>query len=45
METCRSFYEQLRSGAAPWVVQQMSNTYGEMPDDPSAFTYWMAMVG
>lgn len=42
---CRAFYEHLKSGTAPWVVQQLNNAYGSMPSDPSTFSYWMAMVG
>lgn len=45
MATCREFYDQLKDGTAPWVVQQLNNTYGSMPEDPSTFGYWMAVVG
>lgn len=44
MQVCRDFYDQLRSGTAPWVVQQLNNTYGVMPADPSTFSFWMAVV-
>ncbi|ORY23131.1 PUA-like domain-containing protein [Naematelia encephala] len=44
MAMCRSFIEQLRSGSAPWLLQRLNNTYGSMPDDPSEFSYWMALV-
>lgn len=44
MQTCRDFYEQLKTGTAPWVVQQLNSTYGTMPADPSTFSYWMATV-
>jgi len=44
MSVCRDFYEQLRSGAAPWVVQQLNTTYGTMPDHPGSFSFWMALV-
>lgn len=44
MQVCRDFYDQLRSGTAPWVVQQLNNTYGAMPTDPSTFSFWMAVV-
>lgn len=44
MNICRSFIEQLRSGSAPWLLQRLNNTYGTMPDDPSEFSYWMALV-
>ncbi|KAG8968560.1 hypothetical protein FRC03_006960 [Tulasnella sp. 419] len=44
MQICRDFYEQIKSGAAPWVVQQLNNTYGAMPEDLSTFTFWMALL-
>ncbi|KAG8956687.1 hypothetical protein FRC04_000165 [Tulasnella sp. 424] len=44
MATCREFYDQLKDGTAPWVVQQLNNTYGSMPEDPSTFGYWMAVL-
>ncbi|KAG8902295.1 hypothetical protein FRB99_004657 [Tulasnella sp. 403] len=44
MDTCRDFYDQLKSGTAPWVVRQLNNAYGAMPTDPSTFSFWMAMV-
>lgn len=44
MTICRAFIEQLRSGSAPWLLQRLNNTYGTMPDDPSEFSYWMALV-
>lgn len=42
--TCKAFIEQLRSGSAPWLLQRLNNTYGPMPEDPSLFSYWMALV-
>lgn len=44
METCREFYDQLKDGTAPWVVQQLNSTYGPMPEDPSTFGFWMAVL-
>ncbi|KAG9015426.1 hypothetical protein FRB94_000030 [Tulasnella sp. JGI-2019a] len=44
MQICREFYEQLRNGTAPWVVQQLNNTYGAMPTDSSTFSFWMAVL-
>ena len=44
MAICRSFIDQLRSGSAPWLLQRLNHTYGSMPDDPSEFSYWMALV-
>jgi Lon protease-like protein len=44
MHMCREFLEQLRRGTAPWVVQRLNNTYGPMPTEPAAFSFWMALV-
>ncbi|KAK8858937.1 hypothetical protein IAR55_003168 [Kwoniella newhampshirensis] len=44
MSVCRAFIDQLRSGSAPWLLQRLNNTYGSMPEDPSEFSYWMALV-
>lgn len=44
MMICKAFIEQLRSGSAPWLLQRLNNTYGTMPEDPSEFSYWMALV-
>jgi len=44
MSTCQSFLDRLREGTAPWVVQRLSNTVGAMPTDPSAFSFWVALV-
>lgn len=44
MASCKAFIEQLRSGSAPWLLQRLNNTYGPMPDDPSLFSFWMALV-
>ncbi|WWD17561.1 hypothetical protein CI109_102002 [Kwoniella shandongensis] len=44
MTICRAFIDQLRSGSAPWLLQRLNNTYGVMPEDPSEFSYWMALV-
>ena len=45
VETCRSFVNQMKSGSAPFVVQQLNNTYGNEPtDDIVAFAWWIAAV-
>ncbi|KAI0320824.1 PUA-like domain-containing protein [Amylostereum chailletii] len=41
---CHDFLQQLRQGAAPWVVQRLNHTYGPMPSDASNFSFWMAML-
>jgi hypothetical protein len=44
MGICKDFIDQLRSGSAPWLLQRLNSTYGAMPEDPSTFSYWMALV-
>jgi len=45
MAICRAFLDKMRSGTAPWVVQRLNHTYGPEPvDDPSNFSFWMALV-
>lgn len=44
MAKCMAFVEQLRSGSAPWVVQRLDTTYGEMPSSPYEFSFWIAAV-
>ncbi|CAG8446735.1 17655_t:CDS:1 [Funneliformis caledonium] len=40
----RDFIETLRNGNAPWLLQRLNSVYGDMPDDPSDFSYWVASV-
>jgi len=44
MKKCRAFVEQLRDGAAPWIVQKLSDSYGNMPTDAPSFGFWIALV-
>ena len=45
IELCHVFLNRLRNGTAPWVVQRLNHTYGPEPvDDPSNFSFWMALV-
>jgi hypothetical protein len=44
MDTCKAFLDRLQRGAAPWVVQRLSSTYGAMPTDPALFSFWVALV-
>ena len=44
MQTCRAFLDRLQQGTAPWVVQRLNNAYGAMPEEPSAFSFWVALV-
>ncbi|CAB4486309.1 unnamed protein product [Rhizophagus irregularis] len=40
----RDFIETLRNGNSPWLLQRLNSVYGDMPDDPSDFSYWVASV-
>jgi Lon protease-like protein len=44
MQTCRTFLDRLQRGSAPWVVQRFNNAHGTIPDDPSEFSFWIALV-
>lgn len=44
LATCHAFLDQLRQGAAPWVVTRAAHTYGPMPADAANFSFWMAML-
>ena len=44
MNKCRTFVERLRDGAAPWMVQKLNESYGDMPTDASSFSFWVALV-
>jgi len=41
--TAREFIESLRNGSA-WILQRLNSTYGEMPDNPAGFSFWVATV-
>lgn len=44
MARCRTFLDQLERGTAPWIVQRLARTYGNMPTDISSFSFWVASV-
>ncbi|KAI0081820.1 hypothetical protein K474DRAFT_1656223 [Panus rudis PR-1116 ss-1] len=44
MSICHDFLGQLRAGAAPWVVDHLSNSFVPMPEDPAHFSFWMALL-
>lgn len=44
MDKCRTFVERLRDGAAPWIVQRLNDSYGNMPTDAPSFSFWVALV-
>ena len=44
MDKCRTFVDRLRDGAAPWIVQKLNESYGNMPTDAQSFSFWVALV-
>ncbi|GAA5917695.1 hypothetical protein JCM6882_003474 [Rhodosporidiobolus microsporus] len=44
MRICLDFIRTLRAGSAPWVVERLNRTVGDIPTDPSAFTWFAAEV-
>ncbi|CAG8703347.1 418_t:CDS:2, partial [Racocetra persica] len=44
ISSAREFIESLRNGYAPWLLQRLNSTYGDMPSDPSDFSFWVASV-
>jgi hypothetical protein len=41
---CHEFLDLLRSGAAPWLRQKLSDTLGPVPSTPADFSWYMAAV-
>ncbi|GAA5860257.1 hypothetical protein JCM1840_002837 [Sporobolomyces johnsonii] len=44
MQICLDFIRTLRAQSAPWVLQRLNNTVGEMPQTPAEFTWWCGEV-
>ncbi|GAA5833041.1 hypothetical protein JCM3766R1_000408 [Sporobolomyces carnicolor] len=44
MQICFDFIRTLKSQSAPWVLQRLNNTVGEMPTTPAEFTWWCGEV-
>jgi Lon protease-like protein len=44
MEIGTSFVERMRAQSAPWLHRRVFMTYGEMPQDPAIFPWWLASV-
>ncbi|RUS16730.1 PUA-like domain-containing protein [Jimgerdemannia flammicorona] len=40
----RAFIDALKNTSAPWLLQRLSTTYGEMPEDPCEFAWWCAAL-
>jgi Lon protease-like protein len=44
LQEATHFIRKLRQGSAPWVLQHLEITHGEVPDDPSVFAFWVASL-
>ncbi|GAA5869904.1 hypothetical protein JCM8547_008101 [Rhodosporidiobolus lusitaniae] len=44
LRTCFEFITTLRDGSAPWVIERLNRTVGDMPTDPHDFTWFAAEV-
>jgi Lon protease-like protein len=46
VEICHRFIASLRAGTAPWIIERMVSTFGNMPNDNDIekFGWWMATV-
>ncbi|GAA5879149.1 hypothetical protein JCM16303_001317 [Sporobolomyces ruberrimus] len=44
MQICFDFIRTLKAQSAPWVLQRLNNTVGEMPTTPAEFTWWCGEV-
>jgi hypothetical protein len=42
--TCKLFLDHLQRGTAPWVVQRLSTSVGEMPEDPAMVSFYVATI-
>ncbi|ORX91832.1 hypothetical protein K493DRAFT_316989 [Basidiobolus meristosporus CBS 931.73] len=40
----KGFMNSLRNGSAPWLLQRLDSTYGDMPNEPEEFSFWAASV-
>lgn len=38
------FIANLRNGSAPWLLQRVELTHGEVPNDPTVFAFWVASL-
>ncbi|GAA5956016.1 hypothetical protein JCM3765_000070 [Sporobolomyces pararoseus] len=44
MQVSFDFIRTLKAQSAPWVLQRLNDTVGEMPTTPAEFTWWCAEV-
>lgn len=44
LKEASDFIANLRNGSAPWILQSVELTHGEVPDDPTVFVFWVASL-
>lgn len=44
LKEATEFIDQLRKGSAPWLLQRVELTHGEVPRDPTVFAFWVASL-
>lgn len=44
LKEASDFIAQMRNGSAPWLLQRVQLTHGEVPSDPTVFAFWVASL-
>ncbi len=44
IERCKEFARQMTTSSPQWLLQRLQHTYGEAPEDPAVFAYWLASI-
>lgn len=44
LEYARDFVARMRAQSVPWLTERMLAIYGECPDDPAVFPWWLASM-
>ncbi|CAG9996544.1 unnamed protein product [Clonostachys byssicola] len=44
LEFALNFVARMRANSVPWLTQRMLQLYGECPDDPTIFPWWLASM-
>lgn len=44
LKEASEFISHLRNGSAPWLLQRVQLTHGEVPNDPTVFAFWVASL-
>lgn len=44
LKEAAKFIADIRDGSAPWLLQHVELTHGEVPNDPTVFAFWVASL-